>query len=893
MAISTNGTIITRLAGSLYGEYLSNASYTELNATAAATVAANMLTNDFAGKTDAQIATTVLKNLSLSTIAGLDNWVAAQLTAAGSTAAAKGAKLVSMLNDYAMMTADATYGASATSFNAKTEASLVKSQTTGTKAGSFATADVAAATSGTFTLTTGADVADANSAFRGSLVDSFRFTSGNEVVSAGISTLGASDVFVDSSTTDTDVLNATLNGTSGTFTSQNIETINANMAAGSAQLNMTNVIGSKSVSVNGNVAGLISNFNAATTTPEFSTATYTNTLSLRPDTLAGTTALATAETVNATVSGASYGTTAATRSVITIDGTGGAGQLETLNITSSGTAGNVYQLNTSNAATLGTVNLLGAADTTVRVSHADITGVTVAGALNTGTTILRIDRNTNTTTPTAVQNFTGLDKIQVVDSTGVDDDLSLTGIYTGAVVEALSGFAATTITVSGSSARTTDALTLNFDHATASTSVALGTLNVQDVETMNLVSTGNSSALVGAGNSATITGDATTVTVTGDTSLNLTINVDAPTSGSRTTAVTAAAVTGTATVTLNASGDANTTNLYSLTGTVNSDTLNGTAVAANTISGGDGNDTITGGSANDVIDGGAGNDSYTSNGGTDSLTGGTGNDTLVLTTAVAGTAAVQEVQTIAFTTHGNSIVAQGYTFRILGEDITSIAQNTDTTPVAAEFEANLTAAINASAGGQAGRFTAVDGAGVVVTFADTEGDVAAITVRASNTLSTDGAASASATNNGTATVTQTSTGVLADLVDVVWSDFAGGAVDFISRANLTLSAGGYYEGAVGSATQATEYGMMVITDQSYASITAAESAIDTRLTDASNDDMLVVFLDSALGYAVVFYDSDMDTGGVTTTNSIITLTGITTLSALAAAFADTGSTFSS
>jgi len=98
------------------------------------------LTNDFAGKTDAQIATTVLKNLSLNTVAGLDNWVAAQLTAAGSTAAAKGAKLVSMLNDYAMMTADATYGASATSFNSKVAASLVLSQTTGNAGGSFAIA---------------------------------------------------------------------------------------------------------------------------------------------------------------------------------------------------------------------------------------------------------------------------------------------------------------------------------------------------------------------------------------------------------------------------------------------------------------------------------------------------------------------------------------------------------------------------------------------------------------------------------------------------------------------------------------------------------------------------------------------------------------------------------
>jgi hypothetical protein len=141
MAISTNGTIITRLAGALYGEYLSNASYTEVKETAAATVAADMIKNDFAGKTDAQLATAILTNLGLTSVTGLDNWVAAQLTAAGSSASAKGAKLVEMLNGYANMTADATYGASATSFNAKVEASLVLSQTAGTKAGAFGTAN--------------------------------------------------------------------------------------------------------------------------------------------------------------------------------------------------------------------------------------------------------------------------------------------------------------------------------------------------------------------------------------------------------------------------------------------------------------------------------------------------------------------------------------------------------------------------------------------------------------------------------------------------------------------------------------------------------------------------------------------------------------------------------
>jgi hypothetical protein len=207
MAISTNGTIITRLAGALYNEYLSNASYTELNATAASTVAGNMLTNDFAGKTDAQLAKTILTNLGLTSIAGLDNWVAAQLTAAGSTAAAKGAKLVSMLNDYAMMTADTTYGTYATSFNSKVSSALVLSQTEGNAGGAFATAGTAPASGGTFTLTSSADIADEQSAVRGSLTSTFKFTSGNETVDGNTSTISTGDTLMDGSSADNDVLN--------------------------------------------------------------------------------------------------------------------------------------------------------------------------------------------------------------------------------------------------------------------------------------------------------------------------------------------------------------------------------------------------------------------------------------------------------------------------------------------------------------------------------------------------------------------------------------------------------------------------------------------------------------------------------------------------------------
>ena len=143
MPISTNGAIITRVAGALYGEYLSNASYNELalvSTIAPATVAANFITSDFMGKTDAQIATTVLTNLGLSSVAGLNNWLAAQMTAAGSTAAAKGAKLVDLLNSFSTMTTDATYGSFATTFNNNVNAALTYSQTAGAAGGSFTTA---------------------------------------------------------------------------------------------------------------------------------------------------------------------------------------------------------------------------------------------------------------------------------------------------------------------------------------------------------------------------------------------------------------------------------------------------------------------------------------------------------------------------------------------------------------------------------------------------------------------------------------------------------------------------------------------------------------------------------------------------------------------------------
>jgi hypothetical protein len=154
MAISTNGTVLARLAGALYNTQMSNATYKEVAALDPSTLANVLYVRDFNMVSDASVATTLVTNLGLKAVAGLDNWVAAQLTAAGAN---KGAKVVDLLNSFAQMTADVTYGAAATAFNTKIDVSLALSQTTDNKGGTFEAAGVVSVTGATFALTSAID----------------------------------------------------------------------------------------------------------------------------------------------------------------------------------------------------------------------------------------------------------------------------------------------------------------------------------------------------------------------------------------------------------------------------------------------------------------------------------------------------------------------------------------------------------------------------------------------------------------------------------------------------------------------------------------------------------------------------------------------------------------
>ena len=186
MAISTNGTVLARLAGGLYNTQMSNATYKEVASLDPAALANTLYARDFSSSTDLAVATTLVTNLGLSAVTGLNNWVAAQLTAAGSS---KGAKVVDLLNSFAQMTADTTYGAYATAFNTKVDAALALSQTTDNKGGTFAAAGVVTVANAAFTLTAAAE--------------SFTGGAGNDTFNATTTTFTTGDSLVGGDGADT------------------------------------------------------------------------------------------------------------------------------------------------------------------------------------------------------------------------------------------------------------------------------------------------------------------------------------------------------------------------------------------------------------------------------------------------------------------------------------------------------------------------------------------------------------------------------------------------------------------------------------------------------------------------------------------------------------------
>ena len=871
MAISTNGTVLARVAGALYNTQMSNATYEEVKTLDPSSLADALFARDFSSATDATVATTLVTNLGLTAVEGLANWVAAQLTAAGSH---KGAKVVELLNGFAQMSADATYGAAATAFNTKVDAALALSQTTGNAGGTFAAAGTVSAVSATFTLSTGIDTADVVSASRGTASSTFKFTSGNETINGSVGTLGNDDILLDDTTTDADVLN--VNGGTGTFTATNIETINLTTAT-AATLQLDKVTGAKNVNVTGTNTVAVDGFAADVFQPTFGVNNITRAVTIAPATFNGGVTTGDAEALNISVSGLSYGTSSSKQSALVLDGVTD-GVLETLNLTSTGATANDFDLSFDSGDSAAAINIKGDQSVQIRAISAALSGATIDATANTGTVTLRVDRDGLTMAATNAANWTGVDNVVLVESTAGTDFGVVAALPDASKVTFGSTFNASvtstnfnSLSVQGATyTALKNSVTVELDNvAVIPAGITLGKLDAQNIKALNLISSGHaaSTSTTGANVINDLTGDFTTITITGDTSLDLDLNIDdtqtAATSTARTVVVNAAGMTGDAFVTLTA--DANTKVGYTITGTANDDsiTLNATA---GTATGGAGDDTLTGGDGNDTISGGEGDDTINISYGTDGISGGAGDDTFVVgLTSVAATKhkIVFGAQTPTLVAANDDFIltVNGTTFKLdVGGDADTEAD------VYGDFVAAYASTLL--------------GLGVVATASGTT--TAGILTLEAATAGTSYAFTASAMISDAgvkvAVDAVTASGVTAANlkdVNVVASDFE--ATDIINLSAILTSAGAYHEGLASGAAAGDS--IIVLTGASYASADAAQAAIDIATT---GDDGIIVFLNSTLGKAQMILDVDTDdiTDGASA-NVLFTFDNITTLTGLA------------
>jgi len=676
MAISTNGLQLVRIAGAVFNQQLSASDYSEilasnktaaeLNAWANAAVAA-----EFKGKTTTDIAKAVLTNVGLSSIAGLEAWVAGQLTAGGGVAKA-GETMLSLLNDYSnMSTTEAIYGASVSTFNTKAAASQVLSQTAGTATGTYAAVSTATPVQ-TFPLTTGVD-----SRTLGAGNDTF--TSANTSTSQ---TLNSGDSIDGGAGTDTLTITSSssfpLAGSGVTV--NNVENISITASGDTLTLDTALMTGITSVTNSGSTTAVTVNalkalvpvtvaaVNASTTvgfasavTAGAADAITVNINGANPTTV-GTIRVDGFETINVSSTGSASGGSVSTVNNTTVAST----TVNTLNVTGAAAAKLVVDLVGATSTTTGVVTsddgahdidltadatdkiniTLGGGNDTLRVANVAATH-TIAGG--EGTDTLRYSGASATFAQTA--NVTGFETATLTAAssfvmpvttvnytvspagstyaglaTGGTLNLNASGSATvqaaGAAATATSTAATTAATYSG----TADSLTVNVGLATttADLSAVASVVSALGVETFTINNLAQGSNLtartVGISDTTATTGATKTLTVTGAMPTTVT------SASTGTSALTRVDMSG---VTLGATfaGTVATAGAAILGGAGN-DNLTGGA-GPDTITAGDGNDTISGGAGADSIDAGNGTNTITGLTGADTMTGGTGVDTYV------------------------------------------------------------------------------------------------------------------------------------------------------------------------------------------------------------------------------------------------------------------------
>jgi hypothetical protein len=226
MSFRTNAVKVQAFAGAMFGVQVGTTTMAQINADITSSGGlANALnayyTSSFGNATTASVAATVAANLGLTgdALASGTAYITAQLN--GAAAGARGSVISTILDQFAGLASDATFGAAATAYNAKIATAVAYTGTTNVAIGTVVAAN------SVFTLSTGTDSpagTDGNDTFLGTAATTGGTFNAADVINGG---------------NGTDVLNLTLdilaaNSVSGA-TTNSVETINVRNVSGQAQ----------------------------------------------------------------------------------------------------------------------------------------------------------------------------------------------------------------------------------------------------------------------------------------------------------------------------------------------------------------------------------------------------------------------------------------------------------------------------------------------------------------------------------------------------------------------------------------------------------------------------------------------------------------------------------
>jgi hypothetical protein len=654
----TNTVQIQRFASAMFGIQVGSTTMGQINADITAAGGLNNALNSyyassFGSATTAAVAASVSTNLGLTGAAATSatDYITAVLNS--TPAASRGAAISGVLNLFANLTADATFGAAATAYNAKVTTAASYTGANNVVAGTSVAANTPFTTNVDALIGTAGNDTFAGTTENFSVLDSVDGGAGVDLLRlsltadypAGAAVTNIEQISVSGANADGAAAFATnLTGVTGlTLVEMNAVTdaqgavisgiaTNAAASVKNTNVNATFTFGDAALAgTTDTVALTLNNVTSAVTVALNNTTTVTG--STGPETVAitaagpvGTSANSVTVSTNATqsptkvtVAGTSANLTLGTglTTVATVDMSAATGAITIAGFGSAtqsitGGAGNDLIVMAGNYGSTDTVNG-GAGVDTLSATGAVLAGIsTVNTRISSVETLLISDDLGTTGTTINALNFNDVENIRISDQgTGgaasisvnnlkaatvnnirFDGDVGASGgAYAFSIVGATQAGSANAVALDlrGGALTTTSGITLN-----GVESVTIDTTNGTGAKAFNLTDASLTSLVITGGQNVTLSGAAL---------------------GAMTSVVNASAVTGTAAIAV---------------------TLNTSAATGATVTTAGGGDTIIASNLPDVISSGSGNDAITGNAGGDVINVGSGTDNVIITTTTSG-----------------------------------------------------------------------------------------------------------------------------------------------------------------------------------------------------------------------------------------------------------------